>query len=137
MTAYYPTLKFAAIGLDHRHIYDQVGSLLAIGAKCVGYWTRDDAKPLDGFIKRFPDIPRVTEQARLLEDPDVHLIISAGIPSERADIAIDAMRHGKDVMVDKPGMVTEQQLDAVRNAQSATGSTARQLRPKVRAAGDR
>ena len=121
MTADYPTLKFAAIGLDHRHIYDQVGSLLAIGAKCVGYWTRDDAKPLDGFIKRFPDIPRVTEQARLLEDPDVHLIISAGIPSERVDIAIDAMRHGKDVMVDKPGMVTEQQLDAVRNAQSATG----------------
>jgi hypothetical protein len=32
-------LRFAAVGLDHRHIYDQVQSLLDVGAECVGYWT--------------------------------------------------------------------------------------------------
>ncbi len=117
----YPTLRFAAIGLDHRHIYDQVAGLLAIGAECVGYWTREDVPPVAGFIKRFPQIPRVTDRSQLLNDPSIHLIVSAGIPSERADIAIEAMRHGKDVMVDKPGVVTDAQLRAVRAAQEETG----------------
>ncbi len=51
-------LRFAAIGLDHRHIYDQVASLIGIGAECVGFWTRDEAVPLPGFVERFPHIPR-------------------------------------------------------------------------------
>lgn len=116
-----PTLKFAAIGLDHRHIYDQVAGLLGIGAECVGFWCRDGIQPLAGFVERFPDIPRVDEPARLLEDDSIHLVVTAGIPSERADIAIDAMRHGKDVMVDKPGVTTTQQLAAVREVQAQTG----------------
>ena len=33
------TIRFAAIGLDHRHIYDQVGGLLGWAAECAGYWT--------------------------------------------------------------------------------------------------
>jgi len=39
-------LKFAALGLDHRHIYDQTKSLLDIGAQCVGFWANDDSQPL-------------------------------------------------------------------------------------------
>ena len=35
-----PRLRFGAIGLDHRHIYDQVQSLLDVGASCVGVMTR-------------------------------------------------------------------------------------------------
>jgi len=119
--AEYPTLKFAAIGLDHRHIYHQVGRLLELGAECVGYHARDEAVPLAGFVERFPDLRRVSEQAALLEDPEVQLIVSAGIPGERADIAIAAMRHGKDVMVDKAGVITEAQLQAVRAVQRETG----------------
>ena len=30
-------LRFAAIGLDHRHIYHHVGELIAAGAECAGY----------------------------------------------------------------------------------------------------
>ena len=30
-------MKFAAIGLDHRHIYHMVGGLLEAGATCVGF----------------------------------------------------------------------------------------------------
>ena len=99
----HPTLKFAAIGLDHRHIYHQVGRLLALGAECVGFHARDSAVPLAGFVERFPHLKRVADPQELLDDPQVQLIVSAGIPGERADIAIAAMRHGKDVMVDKPG----------------------------------
>jgi predicted dehydrogenase len=117
----YPTLKFAAIGLDHRHIYHQVGRLLALGAECKGYHARDSAAPLQGFVERFPELRRVADPQGLLDDPEVQLIVSAGIPGERADIAIAAMRHGKDVMVDKAGVITAAQLDAVRDTQRATG----------------
>ena len=115
-----PKLKFAAIGLDHRHIYDQVKSLLDIGAECVGFWSRDEALPLPGFIERYPQIPRVSDRRRLLEDDDIKLITCAAIPSERADLAIEAMRHGKDFMVDKPGLTTFEQLDAVKRVQRET-----------------
>ena len=116
-----PKLNFAAIGLDHRHIYDQVTSLLDIGAECVGFWSRDEAMPLQGFMEKFPHIPRVKERAHLLEDESIRLITCAAIPSERADLAIEAMRHGKDFMVDKPGLTTFGQLEAVRKVQKETG----------------
>ena len=117
----HPPLKFAAIGLDHRHIYHQVGRLLGLGAECKGYYARDSAVPLEGFVRRFPDLPRVREVRALLEDPEIQLIVSAAIPSERAEIALEAMRHGKDVMVDKPAVITPAQLADVMRLQRETG----------------
>lgn len=119
--ANHPRLKFAAIGLDHRHIYHQVGRLLDLGAACKGYYTRDSAVPLDGFVRRFPDLPRVRDVRALLEDPEIQLVVSAAIPAERAEIALEAMRHGKDVMVDKPGVITKAQLADVMRLQRETG----------------
>ncbi|CAN1547858.1 MviM Predicted dehydrogenases and related proteins [Rhabdaerophilaceae bacterium] len=117
-----PTLKFAAIGLDHRHMYDQVASLSSAGAECVGWWTADmSAQPVAGFVERFPHIPHVSDRRRLLEDPSIQLITCAAIPRDRADHAIEAMQAGKDFMVDKPGLTTFAQLDAVRKAQRETG----------------
>ena len=74
MTTRHPPLRFAAIGLDHRHVYDQVKSLRDIGAQCVGYWTRGDPIPLKGFVERFPDIARVDDYRRFLDDPSIQLI---------------------------------------------------------------
>jgi predicted dehydrogenase len=119
--AEYPPLKFAAIGLDHRHIYHQVGRLLDLGAVCKGYYTRDSAGPLEGFVRRFPDLVRVRDVRALLEDPEIQLIVTAAIPSGRAEIALAAMRHGKDVMVDKPGVITKAQLADLMHLQRETG----------------
>ena len=47
-------------------------------------------------------------------------MISA-VPRDRADLAIAAMRRGKDVMVDKPGVTTAAQLAAVQAAVAETG----------------
>ena len=127
----HPPLTFAAIGLDHRHIYHQVGRLLDLGARCAGYHARDTAVPLEGFVRRFPDLRRVAEPRVLLEDPAVQLIVCAAIPGERAEIAIRAMRHGKDVMVDKPGVITADQLDAVRAVQQDTGGSGRSTSPSA------
>ena len=116
-----PPLKFAAIGLDHRHIYDQTKSLLDTGAQCVGFWSNDDSQPLPGFMERFSQIPRVKDRARLIEDESIQLVACAAVPNVRAQLAVEAMRHGKDVMMDKPGLTTFSQLDEVKKAQRETG----------------
>ena len=82
------------------------GRLLELGRDLRGYWTDGEPQPLAGFIERYPHIPRVTDKRRLLEDPTVQLILTAAINCDRAAIAIEAMRHGKDVMSDKPGCTT-------------------------------
>src|SRR3974390_2007874 len=47
--------RFAAIGLDHRHIYDLTQDLLDAGAECIGYNPdTTDPRVLAGFRKRFP-----------------------------------------------------------------------------------
>ncbi len=116
------TLKFACIGLDHRHIYEMTAGILSVGGECAGYYTSREAEPLAGFIERFPKIPRIAEMETLLEDESVQLILCAAIPNERAKIATEAMRRGKDFMVDKPGMTTLDQLKEVRKVQADTGA---------------
>lgn len=114
------TLKFAAIGLDHRHIYGMTGCLLEQGCECVGYWTEGEPEPLAGFIRRYPQIPRVADKRRLLEDPTVTLILTAAVNCDRAGIAMEAMRHGKDVMSDKPGCTSAEQLADLRRTVAET-----------------
>ena len=47
--------RFAAIGLDHRHIYDLTQGLLDAGAECVGHNPdTTDPRVLDGFPQAFP-----------------------------------------------------------------------------------
>lgn len=114
-------MRFAAIGLDHRHIFHMVGGLIEAGADCAGFDpTTSDERVLAGFRERFPGL-RESSAARLLDDPSIDLIVCAGIPCERAALAVRAMAAGKDVMVDKPGVTTLAQLAEVEAAVAATG----------------
>ena len=45
------TITFAAIGLGHRHVYEQAGHL-ELGCECAGYWTQGEPQPLKGFVER-------------------------------------------------------------------------------------
>ena len=80
-----------------------------------------DPKVLDGVRERFPDLKAVADRSMLLDDPGIDVIVCAAVPVARADIAIDAMRRGKDVLVDKPGVTTYDQLSAVKRAVEDTG----------------
>lgn len=114
--------RFAAIGLDHRHIYELTQFLLEAGMECAGYWpTTTDAGVLDGFRKRFPHLQAVAERERLLDDPTIQVIVTASVPRDRAPLAIAAMRRGKDVLVDKPGVTTLGQLAEVQQTVAETG----------------
>lgn len=114
-------IKFAAIGLDHRHIYEQVGRLLELGCVCKGYWTEGEPQPLKGFIDRFPDLQKVDDPRRLFDDSEIDLIVTAAIPNDRGDIAVEAMRAGKDVMTDKPGCTSLRDLERIKQAVAETG----------------
>jgi predicted dehydrogenase len=115
-------MRFAAIGLDHRHIYDLTRELVAAGATCAGVWPETtDARVLEGFRERFPDVPAVASKDALLDDPTIGLVVSAAVPRDRAALAVDAMRRGKDVLVDKPGIVTREDLAAVERTVRETG----------------
>jgi predicted dehydrogenase len=113
-------LKFAVIGINHDHINGQLTDMVAAGATCVGFHAEEDDLS-SAFSARYPHIPRVAEKARLLEDPTIPLILNAGINSDRAALAIEVMRHGKDFMVDKPGVTTLEELAEVRKTQEETG----------------
>jgi predicted dehydrogenase len=113
-------MRFAVIGLDHRHIYHMVSGLFEAGATCAGYDPNtSDARVLQGFQERFPLFSPV-ERRYLFEDGSIDIILSAAIPCNRAGIAVEAMSHGKDVIVDKPGVTTFEQLAAVQRTVSET-----------------
>jgi predicted dehydrogenase len=114
-------MRFAAIGLDHRHIFHMVGGLIEAGATCVGFDpATSDERVLAGFRERFPALAPCDREA-LLDDPTIDLIACAAIPRDRAAIAIRAMEAGKDVMLDKPGVTDFGQLAAVEAAVARTG----------------
>jgi predicted dehydrogenase len=102
------------VGVDHRHVYGMLENMLASGATAKGWWTEGEPPPLAGFLKRFPDLPRVADRRALLDDPRINLILIAAPPHQRAALAIEAMEAGKDVMLDKPGCITLDQLQAVK-----------------------
>jgi len=114
------TIKFAAIGLNHNHIYGQVDCLLREGAEFVAFYAPEDDLAVP-FAEKYPQAKRVADVRAILEDKSIALVTTASILNERADVSIAAMRHGKDVMSDKPGMTDFAQLAELRKVQAETG----------------
>ena len=114
-------LMLGIIGVDHRHIFGQLGKMLERGCKCKGWWTEGDPEPVAGFMKRFPEVPRVADRDSLLKDSEIDMILIADVPARRAARAIEAMQAGKDVMTDKPGCTTLDQLDSIKACVAENG----------------
>src|SRR4051794_24047466 len=113
-------VRFAVVGMDHPHIYDQVRHALRGGARLVGFYDPDEGRSTK-FVDAFGDVARARTEDELLDRNDVDLILTSTIPSERAPLGVRAMRHGKDFMTDKPGFTTLTQLAEVRAVQAETG----------------
>ena len=113
-------IKFAAIGINHSHIYGQVECLKRAGAQFVAFHAVEDDLAA-AFSEKFPEARRVADPGEILEDASIAVITTAAIPGDRAAISIAAMRAGKDVLSDKPGMTTFAQLDEIKKVQKETG----------------
>lgn len=111
---------FGVIGLAHGHIFGMCHALIAAGAT-VKYVYDNDASLIPSFVKRNPDVKVAESEEEIFSDPEIELIVSADIPSERAGLIERAMRHGKDVFVDKAPVISLGQLDSVKRCAEETG----------------
>jgi hypothetical protein len=112
-------IKFAVCGMSHDHIYGMIGAVQRGGGELVAAWGGEKDK-LAKFRKRFPDVKIVATQDEILDDPSVQLVLTSQVASERAGIAVRAMKRGKDVLSDKPGLTTLEQLAEVRKTIAET-----------------
>ena len=113
-------VRFAAIGLNHGHIYGQVDLLLRAGAEFVSFYA-SEPDLVAQFAQTYPQARLAASAQDILENESIHLVVSAAIPCERAPLGVAVMRHGKDYMSDKPGFTTLDQLTEARRAQAETG----------------
>lgn len=90
----------AAIALDHGHIYGMCNGLVEAGAELKWVYDPDEEK-VRAFIAKYPGVRAAESMNEILEDPEVHLVAAAAIPSERGPLGNKVMAHGKDYFTDK------------------------------------
>lgn len=111
---------FAAVALDHGHIYGMTNGLLEAGATLKWVYDPDPAKA-EAFAKTYPQAKIAASEEEVLQDPEVQLIAGAAIPSDRCALGLRAMDAGKDYFTDKAPFTTLEQLEAARQKVRETG----------------
>jgi predicted dehydrogenase len=112
-------IRFSVIGINHDHIHGQVGATTRGGGEFVSFYAKEPDLAAT-FAKRYPNVKQARTEAEILDDKTIQLVLSAGVPADRAPLGIRVMQHGKDYMSDKPGITTLAQLAEVRRVQRAT-----------------
>ena len=110
----------AAIGLDHGHIYGMCNGLTEAGATLKWVYDKDPAKA-ENFKRSFPSVRIASSEDEILNDPEVKLVCSAAVTSERCAVGLRAMNAGKDYFTDKAPLTTLEQLAAAKEAVKRTG----------------
>lgn len=111
-----------AVGLDHGHIYGMTNGLLEAGATLK--WVYDpDPEKVKKFLETYREegVMAAESENQILSDPDISLVASACITSERAALGVRVMEAGKDCFVDKAPLTTLEQLEMIKAAVKRTG----------------
>lgn len=111
---------FAAIGLDHGHIYGMCNGLMEAGATLK--WVYDpDPEKVKRFLETYPGVKAAASEEEIFGDPEVKMVAGAAVTSERAALGIRAMKAGKDYFTDKAPLTTLEQLADVKKTIEETG----------------
>lgn len=111
---------FAAAALDHGHIFGMCNGLTEAGATLK--WVYDpDPEKVAAFRKEFPQAEAAESLEQILGDPQVQLVASAAIPSERCPLGLRVMEAGKDYFTDKAPLTTLEQLAQAKETAARTG----------------
>ncbi|MDR1398477.1 MAG: Gfo/Idh/MocA family oxidoreductase [Treponema sp.] len=111
---------FAAIALDHGHIYGMCNGLIEAGAVLKSVFD-PDPKKVERFCKTFPSVIPARSEEEILADPEVKLVAGAAITSERCALGLRVMSAGKDYFTDKAPLTTLVQLEAAKAKVKETG----------------
>jgi predicted dehydrogenase len=114
-----PRLRFGVVGMNHAHIYGMVDAVVRGGGQLVSFHANEPDLAAE-FARKYPAAKQVTDERAILEDASIQLVLSSITPNERGPLGVRVMQHGKDCMVDKPGVTSLTQLAEVRRVQSAT-----------------
>jgi predicted dehydrogenase len=114
-----PLIRFAVVGINHNHIYAMTNAVLRGGGELAWLYAREPDLAA-AFLKEFPQAKVARSEREVLEDSSVRLILTSDIADARAPLGVRAMQHGKDVMADKPGATTLEQLAELRRVQAET-----------------
>lgn len=112
-------IRFSVIDINHPHIYGMVETVIKGGGELVSVYAKEP-ELIAAFLKKYPQAKQARTHKEILEDHSVQLVLSSGIPVDRAPLGIEVMQHGKDFLVDKPGITTLEQLTEVRRVQKET-----------------
>jgi predicted dehydrogenase len=111
---------FAAVRLDHGHIYGMCNGLIEAGGELQAVYDPDPDRTAQ-FQQAYPRVRVVNNEAEVLADERIRLVASSAIPSERGDLGVRAMARGKDFFSDKPPFTDLAQLEQARTAVRETG----------------
>src|SRR6201997_3481187 len=112
--------KFAAVALDHGHIYGQCNGLGEAGGELKWVFDPDPAK-VEAFRKKFPQAGPARSLDEVLADPDIRLIAAAAVPSERGPLGVQVMRAGKHYFTDKTPFTQLAQFAEAKQVAAETG----------------
>jgi predicted dehydrogenase len=108
------------VGLEHVHAGEMTRGLIAAGGRLAGVHSSDPEK-LARFLEEFPQTPVRNSVEEICDDTSLGLIVTASIPEERASLAEQALRSGKDLLSAKPFGTTLEQLTRARRLTAETG----------------
>ncbi|SDU30613.1 Predicted dehydrogenase [Verrucomicrobium sp. GAS474] len=111
---------FAAVGLDHGHIYGQCNGLTEAGATLRAVYDPDPAK-VAAFVAKFPQAKPAPSLEAILDDPGIQLVAAAAVPCDRGPLGVRVMKAGKDYFTDKTPFTSLDQLDLARATAARTG----------------
>lgn len=111
---------FAAMGLDHGHIYGQCNGLVEAGAILAAVYDPDPAK-VEAFLARFPGTYVARSEQEILQNAAIQLVAAAAVPADRSALGNRVMQHGKDYFTDKCPFTTLDQLAETKRVVSQTG----------------
>jgi predicted dehydrogenase len=114
-----PRIKFSVININHGHIYGMVDAVCRGGGQLVSFYAKEPDL-VAAFQKRYPQAKLAKDKKEILDDKSIQVVLSSGIPVERAPLGLEVMKAGKDYLVDKPGITSLEQLAQVRKVQKET-----------------
>ncbi|HIZ55023.1 MAG TPA: Gfo/Idh/MocA family oxidoreductase [Firmicutes bacterium] len=111
---------FAAVGFDHSHVCGMTQALMDAGATLKWIWDPDPQK-MEQYGAMFPQAKRARSEEEVLSDPEVRLVASACVTSERCALGLRVMDAGKDYFTDKAPLTTLGQLELAKAKVKETG----------------
>ncbi len=111
--------SIGVIGIEHTHLFEMIDGLVGVGAETVCHAGNDGAR-LGSYAGWRSESERRSVHG-VIDDESLDLIVTAGIPGERADVAVAALIAGHHVLTAKPAVTTLEDLAAIDSAVTSSG----------------